>query len=167
MRTGLQPLARAAVITVLALTGCSNAAETATSFSLAPLPGSPTAPSVVAPPELDPELVTAGRLLYEQFCAVCHGVDLKGDPDWKVPNEDGSYPPPPQDSSGHTWHHGDELLLEIVLEGSDFPETRMPSFGGRLNEAEVLSILEFFKSEWGLQERKFQWEATLRERAGS
>jgi mono/diheme cytochrome c family protein len=151
----------------LVLIGCSSTAETTTTFSLAPLPGSPKVPPGVALPELDAELVTAGALLYERFCAVCHGVDLKGDPDWKTPDEDGSYPPPPQDSSGHTWHHGDDLLLEIILEGSDFPESRMPAFGGRLSEAEVLSILAFFKSEWGQQERTFQWEATLRERAGS
>jgi mono/diheme cytochrome c family protein len=166
MRTPLRPIAGAAVLAVLAVTGCSNAAETTTTFSLAPFPGSPAAPSPVAPPELDPEVVTAGRLLYERFCAVCHGADLKGDPDWKVPNEDGSYPPPPQDSSGHTWHHGDDLLLEIILEGSDFPESKMPAFAGQLSEGEVLSILEFFRSGWGPQERVFQWEATLRERAG-
>lgn len=167
MRTELKPIALAAVIAVLALTGCSDVAETTTSFSLAPLPGSPTVPPGVALPEIDPEVVTAGGLLYERFCAACHGADLKGDADWKVPNEDGSYPPPPQDSSGHTWHHGDDLLLEIILEGADFPQSRMPAFGGQLSEAEVLSILEFFKSQWGPQERTFQWEATLRERAGS
>ncbi len=166
MRTALKPLALAAIV-LSALTGCSDVSETTTSFSLVPLPGSPTLPSGVAPPDLDPERVAAGRVLYAQFCAGCHGADLKGAADWKVPNDDGSYPPPPQDSSGHTWHHGDGLLLEIVLEGSDFPESRMPPFGGQLSEAEVLSILDFFKSTWGPQERTRQWEVTLREGAGS
>jgi mono/diheme cytochrome c family protein len=82
-----------------------------------------------------------------------------------VPNPDGSYRPPPQDSSGHTWHHGDDLLLEIIRDGSEFPDSRMPAFGEQLSEADVLSILEFFKSRWGTQERTFQWEATLRERS--
>ncbi len=155
------------VLAALGLTGCSNAAETTTtSFSLTPLPGSPTAPPGEPVPELDPATVAAGQDRYEQFCASCHGTDLKGDPDWKVPNDDGSYPPPPQDSSGHTWHHGDDLLLEIILRGSDFPESRMPPFGAQLSEGEALSILEYFKSAWGPQERAFQWEATLRERAG-
>ena len=167
MRTGLRPIAAAAVIALLALTGCSDAVDTTTTFSLAPLPGSPTAPPAEPLPELDPEMVAAGGALYERSCAVCHGADLKGDPDWKVPNEDGSYPPPPQDSAGHTWHHGDDLLVDLILEVSEFPESRMPAFGGQLSEAEVLSILEFFKSNWGPQERTFQWEATLRERAGS
>ena len=167
MNSRLRQIAAVAVMALAALTGCSTAEETTTTFILAPLPGSPTAPPGVAVPELDPEVVNAGGFLYEQFCAVCHGADLKGDPGWKVPNEDGSYPPPPQDSSGHTWHHGDDLLLEIILEGSDFPESRMPAFAGQLSEMEVLAILEFFKSGWGPQERTFQWEATLRERAGS
>jgi len=152
---------------LLALAACSDGAETTTTFSLAPLPGSPTAPSGVALPELEPERVATGRDLYERFCAACHGVELEGDPDWKVPNEEGSYPPPPQDSSGHTWHHGDDLLVEIILEGYDIPESRMPAFADQLTKAEVLSILEFFKASWGPQERMFQWEVTLRERAGS
>lgn len=163
MKTRLGVLVVAALV---ATAGCSDGTDPTTSFSLTPLPGSPTAPPEEPLPELDPATVAAGRDRYAQFCASCHGTDLKGDPDWKVPNDDGSYPPPPQDSSGHTWHHGDDLLLEIILEGSAFPQSRMPAFEGQLSEAEVLSILDFFKSVWGPQERTFQWEATLRERAG-
>jgi mono/diheme cytochrome c family protein len=118
-------------------------------------------------PELEAAKVAAGADLYAQSCASCHGADLTGDPDWQVMNVDGSFPPPPQDSSGHTWHHGDDLLVEIILDGSEFPQSRMRAFGGKLTEAEVLSILEFFKSTWGPQERTLQWEVTLRERGAS
>lgn len=155
------------VTLLLVVAGCSSATESTTSFSLTPLPGSPTTPEAGPPPELEAESISAGEDLYGRFCSSCHGADLSGASDWKTPTEDGSYPPPPQDSSGHTWHHGDDLLLEIILDGSDFPESRMPAFGGQLTQAEVLSILDFFKSNWGPQERAFQWEATLRERAGS
>jgi mono/diheme cytochrome c family protein len=58
-------------------------------------------------------------------------------------------------------------LVEIILDGSEFPQSRMPAFGGKLTEAEVLSILEFFESIWGRQERTLQWEVTLRERTAS
>jgi mono/diheme cytochrome c family protein len=79
-----------------------------------------------------------------------------------TPNADGSYPPPPQDAGGHTWHHADQLLVSIVLEGSDFPQSRMPAFGETLSEDEVMSILEYYKSLWGPQERDVQWNATWR-----
>ena len=163
MRTGIRLFT---AIALVAMAGCSGVGDTTTTFSLAPLPGSPTVPQGQLPPELDGEKIAMGEDLYGRFCASCHGADLKGDPEWKVPNDDGSYPPPPQDSSGHTWHHGDDLLIEIILDGYDFSDSRMPAFGGRLSEPEVLSILEYFKSDWGPQERTFQWEATLRERAG-
>ena len=152
---------------MLLFAGCSTAADTTTTFSLPALPGTPTAPEGEALPELNAAWIATGEELYARSCASCHGADLQGDPDWQVMKEDGSFPPPPQDSSGHTWHHGDDLLVEIILDGSEFPQSRMPAFGGQLTEPEVLSILEFFKSTWGPQERTLQWEVTLRERANA
>lgn len=109
-------------------------------------------------PEATPgqALRSRGEELYQQYCASCHRADLSGDPDWKSPNEDGSYPPPPHDSSGHTWHHSDQVLLEIIRDGSDFPQTRMPSFGEKLTDDDIGAILEFFKVSWGPDEREYQ-----------
>ena len=157
----------AVLATALMLAGCSGAGDTATTVDLRPPSGSPSSPASDRPPDLDPAKVVIGAELYASLCASCHGADLGGDPNWRVMNEDGSFPPPPQDSSGHTWHHGDDLLVEIILEGSGFRQSRMSAFGDRLREDEVLAILEFFKSNWGTQERKVQWEVTLRERAQS
>ncbi len=56
----------------------------------------------------------------------------------KVPNKDGSCRPLPQGSSGHPWHHGEDLLAEITLEGFVSPKSRMPRFEGRLSEEDVL-----------------------------
>lgn len=150
----------------LAVTACSAEAKTTTTIGPPPLPGSASLPEAGPPPELDGARVAAGANLYAKYCASCHGTDLKGDPEWQVPNADGTYRPPPQDSSGHTWHHGDDLLVDIILNGSEFLQSRMPPFGAQLSEAEVLSILEFFKSMWGPEERALQWEVTLRQRAG-
>lgn len=100
--------------------------------------------------------VANGPELYQQHCASCHRPDLSGDPDWKTPNDDGSYPPPPHDSSGHTWHHSDRVLLEIVRNGSDSPQSRMPAFGDRLTDEDILAILEFIKTSWGPAERDYQ-----------
>jgi mono/diheme cytochrome c family protein len=114
-------------------------------------------------PELDADAISVGRELYVEHCASCHGEELEGDPDWMIPNTDGSYPPPPQDSTGHTWHHGDGLLVDIIINGSEFPQSRMPAYAGILDEDQVMSILEYFKSTWGPAERDVQWSVTVRE----
>ena len=114
-------------------------------------------------PELDPGSVAVGQVLYAAHCARCHGTDLKGDADWMIPKEDGTYLPPPHDASGHTWHHSDQLLISIVLDGVDFFESNMPVYGGVLTEEEVLSILDYIKSTWGPEEREVNWHATVRE----
>ena len=70
-------------------------------------------------PTLNAEWVTQGEPLYAQYCASCHGANLEGVPDWKIVQPDGKYLPPPQDSSGHTWHHPDDLLISVIIEGGD------------------------------------------------
>ncbi len=123
-------------------------------------PAQPVAGQAPPPPPLDDGRAARGKEVYEQYCASCHGADLSGDPNWRTPNPDGSYPPPPHDSSGHTWHHPDRALAEIVEGGSDFPESRMPVFGEILGDEEIRAILEFFKTAWGPEERGFQWQVT-------
>ncbi|MEX2324029.1 MAG: cytochrome c [Acidimicrobiia bacterium] len=111
------------------------------------------------------EVVQRGGQLYQANCASCHGADLAGAPDWKSPSEDGSYPAPPQDSSGHTWHHSDHVLIEIIRDGSDFPKSRMPAFGDRLTDEDIEAILEFIKRSWGPQEKAYQSQITEQEGA--
>ena len=78
--------------------------------------GSSTGPSGGSedgPAPLDAALITEGKPLYDAYCALCHGIDGAGADNWKVVNADGSYPPPPHDSTGHTWHHSDRLLIDL------------------------------------------------------
>jgi mono/diheme cytochrome c family protein len=116
-------------------------------------------------PTPDPERIAAGAMLYAQYCASCHGPDLKGAPDWKNALPEGSLPPPPQDSSGHTWHHPDALLVQIIEQGGD-PQwnSKMPTFGDRLSREQIVSILDFIKSNWGKEERELQWWLTVTEK---
>lgn len=36
----------------------------------------------------------------------------------------------------------------------------MPAFRDRLNEADVTASLDFLKSQWGREEREYQWWVT-------
>lgn len=112
-------------------------------------------------------VVEQGAALYATYCAACHGENLEGHPNWMIPNADGTYNPPPQDSTGHTWHHGDPTLVQLISEGSPFRESVMPAFGDTLTDEQIVAILEFFRSSWGEQERTFQQQATERDLAAS
>jgi len=117
-------------------------------------------------PNLDPDRVARGEQIYARHCAACHGANLEGAPDWKRPLADGSYPPPPHDSSGHTWHHADALLLTIIAKGGQSVvadpayKSQMPAFADKLSEEEMIAVLDFIKSKWEKEKREFQWWVT-------
>lgn len=112
-------------------------------------------------PVLDPDRVAHGESLYTQSCTRCHGANLEGAPDWKRRLPDGSLPPPPHDSSGHTWHHPDSLLVSIIANGGDPADnSKMPAYKEKFHDDQIMAILEFMKSKWGSQEREFQWWIT-------
>ena len=101
----------------------------------------------------DQDLVVLGKLVYENNCASCHGVNLEGQERWKEPDADGYMPAPPHDETGHTWHHPDEYLflmtkygLEEII-GQEYPNN-MPAYKDILSDEEILASLSFIKSTW-------------------
>lgn len=127
----------------------------------------------LAPQTAAADDITAGRDLYLDFCAACHGVNLEGAPDWQTPGPDGQLPPPPHDESGHTWHHGDAFLFDYVKRGGqavlDDLRVRytsgMPPFDGVLSDAEIEAILVYIKSTWPPRAREYQAARTAQEKA--
>jgi len=114
--------------------------------------------------DLIPENVSEGERLYMEYCASCHGSNLEGALNWKITLEDGTLPPPPQDNSGHTWHHSDTVLQGIILEGgARLYGGTMPAFEDDLTQDQAAMILDFFKSKWGKDEREYQWWITITE----
>ncbi len=112
-------------------------------------------------PTLNPDQVAQGEQMYAQHCAACHGAQLEGEPNWKQRKADDSFPAPPHDASGHTWHHSDELLLHIIAAGGDPAlNSKMPAFNGTLSDEQMQAVLEFIKSKWGRDEREYQWWIT-------
>ncbi|MFP4611732.1 MAG: c-type cytochrome, partial [Thiohalophilus sp.] len=50
----------------------------------------------------DMQQILRGGKIYQQNCAVCHGKLGQGAENWRQRDEDGKFPPPPLDGSGHT-----------------------------------------------------------------
>lgn len=119
-----------------------------------------SAPAPRANPQ-DTRLVAQGRIIYQQYCATCHGGNLEGQPNWKEELPEGGRPAPPHDASGHTWHHADALLFDIVKQGEaavDLPDYvyRMPAFGDTLSDEEIWAVLAYIKSTWPPEIREAQ-----------
>lgn len=104
-------------------------------------------------PYEDTAAVASGKLLYGEYCASCHGTDLKGEANWRSPGEGGMMPAPPHDGDGHTWHHPDTLLFLITkfgtaaMVGGDY-KSNMIGFEGVLSDDEILETLAYIKSTW-------------------
>ena len=109
--------------------------------------------------------VTLGKKVYSVHCAVCHGTNLEGQPNWKYPGADGRLPAPPHDESGHTWHHPNSYLIHVVKEsltpGIDKPigyQNNMPAFGKVLSDDEVIAVITYIKSTWPIDYQEWQEE---------
>ena len=116
------------------------------------------------PPELSQGSILVGELVYKEHCAACHGANLEGQPNWKKAGADGKFPSPPHDDSGHTWHHPDDVLKQIILNGGNGnpdAKTNMPAFRGKLTPIQVDGVLDYFKSTWSQQNRDYQWRMTV------
>ena len=92
----------------------------------------------------DQDLGDLGKLVYENNCASCHGVNLEGQERWREPDAEGYMPAPPHDETGHTWHHPDEYLflmtkygLEEII-GEEYPNN-MPAYKDILSDEEILA----------------------------
>jgi mono/diheme cytochrome c family protein len=118
----------------------------------------------------DAAQVTAGEAVYAARCAGCHGDRLQGQPNWRERLANGRLPAPPQDESGHTWHHPDSVLFQLVSGGLTPPlappgyQSDMPGFRATLSDDQIWAVLAFIKSRWPARIRDHQQRIT--EQAG-
>jgi len=126
-----------------------------------------------APAFIDPanqQLVVQGKAIYTNLCASCHGESLQGQPDWRQRMSNGRLPAPPHDKTGHTWHHPDDLLFDMVknglVPGKTAPpgyESDMPAYRDQLNDEEIIAVLAYIKSSWPSKVLEMQKEVTLQQ----
>lgn len=121
-------------------------------------------------PDVHVSDLARGERLYAEACASCHGANLEGQPGWRFRGPDGRLPAPPHDETGHTWHHPDRVLLDIIRRGTAAVvgqgyESNMPGFANIYSEDEIRDILEWIKTRWPERERAHQAQITAREDA--
>jgi len=109
----------------------------------------------------DATAVAQGRALYAEHCAACHGAHLEGQAGWQIVGHDGKVLAPPQDETGHTFHHTDAELFHLVkFSVADIaPEgyvSDMPAFGGTLSDDQIWTVLAYIKSRWPRDIRAYQ-----------
>jgi mono/diheme cytochrome c family protein len=108
-------------------------------------------------PGADPAQIALGQQVYEQNCAGCHGLKGEGQPPTAL--LPGQAPAPAHDDSGHTWHHADAQLIQIVTQGGVFG---MPAFGETLTDAEIAAALAYIKTFWTAEQREIQADISER-----
>ena len=97
-------------------------------------------------------MIARGKIIYESYCVSCHQVNLVGAENWKGLDEDGHRKAPPLNGAGHTWHHDDATLHNIIKYGlakivKNY-DGKMIGFGDKINNKQVDSVLSYIKSHW-------------------
>ena len=92
--------------------------------------------------------VAAGAPLYATWCASCHGADGSATAEWRTPDDDGIYPPPPLNGTAHTWHHPLAQLDHTIAAGGAEYGGVMPGFGPVIQAEDRLAIIAWFQSGW-------------------
>lgn len=98
--------------------------------------------------------VTRGEAVYREHCAVCHGADREGQPDWRRRLPSGRLPAPPHDESGHTWHHPNADLFAMTKHGMVPPlapegyASDMPAYAEVLSDDDIRAVLAWIQSTW-------------------
>lgn len=98
--------------------------------------------------EYNQAVLDRGGKIYSENCAQCHGANAEGAPNWHKRNEDGTFPPPPLNGTGHAWHHSIAVLTDMIKNGSKPGEGNMPAWKDRLSDEDISVVIQWFQSLW-------------------
>ncbi len=103
------------------------------------------AAATAAPPP-DPKVMAAGEAIYVDECAACHAVDGKAAPTY--------FPPLP--GAAVTQSRDPTTVIRFILSGTQTVATdarptplSMPSFGWKLDDAQVAAVATYVRNSWG------------------
>ena len=94
------------------------------------------------------EQVERGALVYAQICAVCHGQNGEGTEKWRERTDEGKFPPPPIDGTGHAWHHPIKVLGSQIKFGAPGGLGTMPGFADRLSDEQIVDVIAWLQDKW-------------------
>ena len=118
-------------------------------------------------PTVDPanEQLYLAQQNYNKWCAHCHGWAGDGQPQITIENaeERGYHTVPRHDSQGHTWHHPDQILFEVIKYGVQAPTNLYPmsSFDEQLTDDEIFGIIDYIKRWWTDEQGQSQSKLTI------
>lgn len=97
----------------------------------------------------DPRSAALGKQLYDAHCAACHKRDGIGEPivPWSIRRKD-LIEAMPLNETSHAWHHSDEQLISMILDGTPRSRTRMPVWRDILSEQDAADLVAYIKSLW-------------------
>jgi mono/diheme cytochrome c family protein len=92
------------------------------------------------------ESLFRGVRLYQEHCALCHGPEAQGHPDWQNPQVVAA---PPLNGSGNDWKRRKQDMIEIIRNGATrHGEPVMPAWKGRLSDQDIEDIIAWYQALW-------------------
>jgi mono/diheme cytochrome c family protein len=97
-------------------------------------------------PSVDANVASAGKAIFGDQCAECHGADGSGEPTFF----------PPLKGNNNVQQSDPTTVVRVILEGARSVPTKarptplsMPAFGWKLTDAQVAAVATYIRSSWG------------------
>jgi len=105
-------------------------------------PAASGAAGVKNPVASSPESIAAGKAIYQEHCATCHGTTGKGRPPSAVPGV-----VMPSNLIDDKWDHGgsDGEIFDSIKKGIG-PAYKMEPWEDRLSDTEIWSVINYIRS---------------------
>jgi mono/diheme cytochrome c family protein len=87
-----------------------------------------------------------GVRLFHEHCALCHGPEAQGHPDWRNPKVVAA---PPLNGTGNDWKRRKQDMIAIIKNGATREgEPVMPAWKGRMTDQEIEDIITWYQALW-------------------
>jgi len=87
-----------------------------------------------------------GVRLFQEHCALCHGPEAQGHPDWRNPKVVAA---PPLNGTGNDWKRRKQDMIAIIKNGATREgEPVMPAWKGRITDQEIEDIITWYQALW-------------------